>query len=155
MMQALHRFRRLTGLERRIVLEAAAALPATWIAMRVAGLNVCKAALTRPLPAASSTGANVAGTLATAQKVAQLEAATARRLFFRSTCLEQSLVLCWMLRRRGMNPVLRVGARKQAEHLEAHAWVEIDGIPLGDDAGQHAQFVPFERDGVPVAAQIR
>jgi hypothetical protein len=137
------------------VLEAAAALPATCIAMRVAGFNICKAALTRPLSAANPTGADAAATLAAAQKVARLEAATARALFFRSTCLEQSLVLCWMLRRRGMNPVLRVGARKQAEHLEAHAWVEIDGAVLGDEGRQHAHFVPFERHGVAVEAQTR
>jgi hypothetical protein len=155
MMQMLDRFRRLTGLERRIVLEATAALPATWIGMRVAGFNICKSALASRLSAASPGGTTVTGTLAAAQKIARLEAATARALFFRSTCLEQSLVLCWMLRRRGMSPVLRVGARKQAEHLEAHAWVEIDGIPLGDDGGQHEHFVPFERYGVPVEAQTR
>jgi len=155
MMQALHRFRRLTGLERTIVLEAAAALPTTWIAMRVAGFRICKTALTRPLSAASPGAATFAGTLASAQKVARLEAATARALFFRSTCLEQSLALCWMLRRRGMSPVLRVGARKDADRLEAHAWVEIEGIALGDAAGQHEHFVPFERDGVPAEAQIR
>lgn len=155
MMQALHRFRRLTGLERRVVLEAAAALPAAWIAIRVAGFNICKSALAVRLSAASPAGANLTSTLATAQKVARLEAATAKALFFRSTCLEQSLVLCWMLKRRGMRPGLRVGARKQAEHLEAHAWVEIDGIPLADDGGQHEHFVPFERYGVPVEAQTR
>ena len=137
------------------MLEAATALPATWIAIRVAGFNICKAALTRPLSAASPTSANVAGTLAAAQKVARLEAATAQALFFRSTCLEQSLVLCWILRRRGMSPVLRVGARKDADRLEAHAWVEIDGIPLGDDGGQHAHFVPFERRNVPVETLTR
>jgi Transglutaminase-like superfamily len=137
------------------VLEAAAALPATWIAMRVAGFSICNAALTRPLSAPSPTGANVVDTISAAQRVARLEAATARALFLRSTCLEQSLVLCWMLRRRGMSPVLRVGARKDADRLEAHAWVEIDGIALGDDAGQHAHFVPFERDGVPVEARLR
>jgi hypothetical protein len=155
MMQALHRFRRLTVFERGVVLEAAAALPATWIAMRVAGFNLCKTALTRPFSTASQTGANVAGALASAQKVARLEAATARALFFRSTCLEQSLALCWMLRRRGMSPALRVGARKDADRLEAHAWVEIDGIALGDAGGQYAHFVPFERSGVPAEAQIR
>jgi hypothetical protein len=152
MMEPLHRFLRLTGRERRIVLEAVAALPATRLAVRVAGYNICKAALARSI-AAENPDSNLAGTIEMAQNIARLEAATARNLFFRVTCLEQSLVLCWMLRRRGMSPILRIGARKEADRFEAHAWVELDGIVIGDASGEHRHFTPFENPGVSLETQ--
>ena len=154
MMKLLHRFLRLNGSERRIVLEAAAALPATWLAVHVSGFSICKAALAHGI-AAENPAANVLGALERAQKIARLESATARSLFFRATCLEQSLVLCWMLRRRGMSPLLRVGARKEADRFEAHAWVELDGIVIGDASGEHQHFAPFESAGVSLETQTR
>jgi hypothetical protein len=152
MMEPLHRFLRLTGRERRIVLEAVAALPAARLAVRVAGISICKAALARSL-AIEKSGANDAGMVERAQKIARLESAAARNLFFRVTCLEQSLVLCWMLRRRGMSPMLRVGARKEADRFEAHAWVELDGTVLGDASGEHQHFAPFESPEVSLETQ--
>jgi hypothetical protein len=73
-----------------------------------------------------------------------METIAARNLFFEATCLERSIVLWWLLRSRGIPVELRVGGRKQAERFEAHAWVEFEGTVLGDDAGAHDHFVPFE-----------
>ncbi|MGH9744571.1 MAG: lasso peptide biosynthesis B2 protein [Candidatus Acidiferrales bacterium] len=144
-MRTWRRFRSLTGTERRIVLEAAAALAATWLAMRVGGFNMCKAAaLARP-GFVAGVESNDGSAIENAQRIARLEAATARNLFFRANCLEQSLALCWMLRRRRMNAELRIGARKEANRLEAHAWVELSGSALGDASEEHLHFVPFEK----------
>jgi hypothetical protein len=71
-------------------------------------------------------------------------AGAARHLFFAPTCLEQSLVLAAMLRRRGLDAKLRIGARKQAGRFEAHAWVELDGAMLDPAAGAMPEFVPFD-----------
>ncbi|MGA8144871.1 MAG: lasso peptide biosynthesis B2 protein [Candidatus Acidiferrales bacterium] len=143
MIEAWHRYRRLTGTDRTVVLEAAAALPAISIAIRLGGFRVCKAAL-KDSRARSNADANAAGTLEAAQRIARLEAATARNLFFRATCLEQSLVLRWLLRRRGMNADLRIGARKEADRFEAHAWVELNGAVLDGGDSEHLHFVPFK-----------
>ncbi len=151
-MTPLRRFLRLTGSERGIVLEAAVALLVTWLAGRLAGFGVRRAALARGI-AAVNTNPSVPAAVECAQQIARLNSATARSLFVRATCLEQSLVLCWMLRRRGMNPVLRVGARKEADHFEAHAWVELGGIVLGDAGGEEQHFVPFETAGVSLETQ--
>jgi hypothetical protein len=146
MMETWHRFRSLTGIERRIALEAAAALAATSLAMRVAGSNFCKAALSRTgrMADGNANAANRASDLETANRIARLQAATARKLFFRANCLDRSLALCWMLKRRGMPAELRLGARKVANQLEAHAWVELRGSALGDAGEEHLHFVPFE-----------
>jgi hypothetical protein len=46
-----------------------------------------------------------------------------------SRCLMQSLVLSAMLARRGMATTLVIGV-KPGETFGAHAWVELQGIPL-------------------------
>ena len=50
----------------------------------------------------------------------------------RAVCLEQSLALYALLRRRGVPADLRVGVQVYPFH--AHAWVELDGAPLNEDA---------------------
>ena len=152
MMKPLHRFRRLTGTERRVALEAATTLSVAWIAIRVAGFRICNALRDRSVSTRNMETHSIA-TLESAQRIAHLTAVTARNLFVRTTCLEKSLALCWMLRRRGMNPELRIGARKEETLFEAHAWVELNGIPLCDDGDQHSHFAPFKTPAVSMEAQ--
>jgi hypothetical protein len=49
----------------------------------------------------------------------------------RAVCLEQSLALYVLLRRRGVPAELRVGVQVYPFH--AHAWVELDGEPVNED----------------------
>ncbi len=51
----------------------------------------------------------------------------ARNHLYPMTCLRQALTLQWLLARRGVAADLRIGVRKQAGALEAHAWVECAG----------------------------
>ena len=143
MMQRWSRFRRLSGFERGIVLEAAAGLLISWLAVRLLGSRVCRSVFERPLGARNSKS-DEADVLRVARRIAYLEAVTAVNLFFRTSCLELSLVLCRMLRQRGMNADLRIGARKEANRFEAHAWVELDGTVIDGGAAEHLHFVPFE-----------
>ena len=59
-------------------------------------------------------------------------------------CLNRSLALLWMLRRRGIATALRLGCRRQGEAHDFHAWV-VDGEakPLVDSPEQ-AAFVPLQ-----------
>lgn len=48
-----------------------------------------------------------------------------------ATCLTRSLLLIWLLRRRGVSADLRIGVNLTQGKLEAHAWVEYAGhFPL-------------------------
>ncbi len=49
----------------------------------------------------------------------------------RAVCLEQSLALYVLLRRRGVPAELRLGV--QVYPFYAHAWVELDGRPVNED----------------------
>ena len=64
-----------------------------------------------------------------AQLAAHCVAVAAARLAPGDTCLSQALVLWCVLRRRGLDGSLRIGVRKNAESLAAHAWIEYDNIP--------------------------
>lgn len=89
--------------------------------------------------AASSTDLRVA------QRLAELTAIAGRHGPISATCLRQSLLVYWLLRRRGLQPQLRVGVRKQVEALDAHAWVELDGQPLSPTPIQHQAFTLPDR----------
>ena len=56
-------------------------------------------------------------------------------------CLRRSLVLTRLLARRGIPGRLVIGARTRPEFL-AHAWVELDGVPmLATDADAFGRLV--------------
>src|SRR5882724_10572300 len=59
----------------------------------------------------------------------------------RALCLEQSLVLYYLLRRQGVAARYRHGV--QAYPFEAHAWVEYRGYPLNDVPEHVALFTPL------------
>jgi hypothetical protein len=60
--------------------------------------------------------------------------AAAGRRMTGSTCLAEALAVYTMLRRRGREPLLRIGVRHTDRSLlEAHAWVECDGqVVMGE-----------------------
>jgi transglutaminase superfamily protein len=59
---------------------------------------------------------------------------------YRFKCLDQSLVLGWLLRRQGVDARILFGARKEDNQMEAHAWVEVGGMGVSDDEGEHQRF---------------
>jgi hypothetical protein len=141
-MRDLRRYLRLTSFERRIVVQSFAGLVLTRAGLRVVGFGLWKrvaAAL------ASSLGdADGENSRAVSAAVVKMHAAAERRLFFKPSCLEHALVLCWLLRRQGIAAELRVGGRKEQGRFEAHAWVEAGGAPLGDAGETHRQFARFD-----------
>jgi Transglutaminase-like superfamily len=138
-----HRLCALSGFERGILFEAFAALPATWVGLRLAGFRRWKFLLTRftaALPAENLSPVAID----TARIVASIGSAASRNLFFRPSCLEQSMVLWWLLRNRGIPAKLRIGARKSTNGLEAHAWVECGGTVLNEPEEKHLHFATFD-----------
>jgi hypothetical protein len=144
LLNELRRFWHLRGSERSIVLAAAAGLTATWLALRVLGFRRWKNILDRRAAIPTSSAPADSTQLSAALRIAHLQSSAARHLLFRTNCLEQAMTLCYLLRRRGIPADLRFGARKQSSRLEAHAWVEHQGVPLNEDHGEHRHFLPFD-----------
>lgn len=63
---------------------------------------------------------------------------------FRGNCLSRSLALLWLLRNRGIEADLRLGVRTSEGRLEAHAWVEKNGMPINDSVNIARQYSPLE-----------
>lgn len=64
----------------------------------------------------------------------------------RARCLEQSLVLYFCLRRRGVAAELRIGV--QPYGFRAHSWVEYEGVPVNENGEVVRAVVPFPTLGI-------
>jgi|GEM_PF-359310 len=139
---AWRRWRRLSGLERRLLLQACLCLPLVALGLRGLGLRRLHVLVGRAAPGRARLAAGPASV--TWAQAAERSVQAAARLGPRpATCLERSWVLWWFLRRAGIAGELVIGVRKCGDRLAAHAWVELDGVPLNDapDVAQH--FPPF------------
>jgi Transglutaminase-like superfamily len=136
-MEALRKFRDLSAQEVWLLLEAAVLLPTVRLALNfvpVARLQKFgRPAEPRSLPPRLQP-----------QATARMVRIAARHGLYRAKCLEQSLVLRWLLQRQGISAQILFGARKQEERMEAHAWVEVNGESLDDYHDLHRPFSPFE-----------
>ena len=150
------RFRKLSSGERWTLLEAMALLPLTGAALRHFGFERLRARVARltPLPERRATG-GVEAPIEEARRVERMVAAAAREGLHKGNCLERSLTLWWLLRRRGLNGQLRIGVRKTEGKFEAHAWIEFDGAVLNDVGEVHRHYKPFERDLASLQMETR
>jgi hypothetical protein len=142
--QSWRTFWALNNVERGVARAAAIGLTATWVGLRVFGFRRWNKFVGARLEKAAELGSVRRSTTVSASRIVQLEAAAARNLFFRTNCLERSLVLWSILRRHGFAADLKIGARKEAGRFEAHAWVELEGCRLDDGSESQNKFVPFD-----------
>lgn len=59
---------------------------------------------------------------------------------WKETCLNRSVILYSMLRQHGYHPRLHIGVSGTDARFTAHAWVSLDGEPLGDMPTHLAAF---------------
>ena len=64
---------------------------------------------------------------AVADRVRAIVERAARNHLYPMTCLRQSLVFQWLLRRHGIESVLKFGVRREGFGIAAHSWVEYTG----------------------------
>lgn len=78
--------------------------------------------------------------LQSAERLALLADIAGRHGPIGATCLRQSLLVYWLLRRRGLAPEFKIGVRRQDAVMDAHAWVELESRPLGQTKLAHTPF---------------
>lgn len=116
-----------------------------------AGPRVWRARRTLPALRGDALAARMAAPCAA--RAADLEAARGRhravaraaRLLPGATCLVRATALVDWLREDGLAARLRIGVRRDGHAPRAHAWVELDGRPLGEDATQLAAFALLDQ----------
>ena len=67
-----------------------------------------------------------------------------RNPVFAGKCLSRSMLLHFILRRRGVDSVIRIGVNLTRQEFKAHAWVERHGRPVNarDDIGSKYSAFP-------------
>jgi Transglutaminase-like superfamily len=141
------RWRALGPAQRRTLVLAWCLLPVVWLALWVWGLPGLQTWLARRprVPRAATMPLDGAAGLGRAVNIA------ARLTPFPATCLTRSLLLGWLLRRRGVASELRIGVQLRGGVFRAHAWVECGGVPVNDRADVAADFAPFDGLGSPAS----
>lgn len=86
--------------------------------------------------------------LAAAEALARVFYSAVHRSFLSTRCLEQSLVLHWLLQSHGLAADLRIGVAKLGGQFAAHAWVEHQGVALEENEMNH-RFIAFDQAFVP------
>jgi hypothetical protein len=144
MNKRIAKLRALSWPERRLLCGSMLLLPLFWVGLRVFGLPRLRGWLDGPVrierPSLGRDDIKVMGTLV---NIAGAHAP------WPSTCLTRSLLLGWLLRRRGVRSELRIGVRLDEGRLEAHAWVEYEGRPINDADDVAARFAPFDEALAP------
>lgn len=82
-----------------------------------------------------------AAQLRNARAIAYGLSRAARSGLFRPSCLVRTLALSRLLERAGIRGArVRIGVRDRDGRFEAHAWIELGGVVLGDSANRVATF---------------
>lgn len=146
MWERLQRFRALAPEVRGIFIRAAVFLPLISLSLRVRGFRATQQSL-QSLSIPSRAGKFVREDAADGERVKmaiRMVNAAARYGWGRSTCLEKSLALWWLLQQQGTTSRVRIGTRKAAGKLEAHAWVEREGVALNEPQQEHRHYATFD-----------
>ena len=142
---AWRRFLALDWRERRLLVALLLALPALRIALRHVGFTRTRAVIER-WTARYPKRPPSRRDMETAESLAELAKIAGRRAPLAATCLPQALAVHAVLRRRGLDPELRIGVRKAEDRFEAHAWVELAGWPLAQPGLDHQPLpIPSSR----------
>jgi hypothetical protein len=143
MFRKIQRFLKFDSSDRLVFLEALGLLPLTAIGLRGLGFTRFYGDSNRWADAQAGKSLTE-NAIPDAQRTARLVQLAARKGLYHASCLEQSLALLWLLRREGIAGELRIGVRKEAGQLQAHAWVECLGFPLNESADVGQRYRRFD-----------
>lgn len=142
MWAALRRFRELSPEARGLFVSAAILLPMVRLSLRLRGFRATQSSLRQLFARSASSTYNVR--VIDAVVVARAVRSAAYRSFGNPNCLERSLTLWGLLQREGLAAEIRIGAKKQGEAFEAHAWVECQGQVLNEPQEVHKHYNAFD-----------
>ena len=136
---ALRRWRALPAGDRGRLLGLLLLVPMVSASLRLLGYRRTRTSFERisrhPQPRPATTA-----DLEQAETLALLAAIAGRRGLVEATCLRQALAVYLLLRRRGLEPQLKLGVDRQGTRPDMHAWVELNGQPLAQPGLRHRAF---------------
>ena len=143
MISKWRKFKSLSASERRVFTRAVSLLPLVSLGCTVLGFRKVVSMLLRksgrcPIDAVINDNA-----AKTAKNTYLLTQTACQLPMFRFRCLVRSLVLWHLLLCQGIDAKLQFGVRKVGKKINAHAWVEHDGVALGQSADLLSTFAPL------------
>jgi hypothetical protein len=133
-------FGRLSWRERVWLVEALVIQQLLPAALRMSSIKRVERLLTAATPRRRPTDAQAR---ARAAALAPIVAAASRRVWGPNSCLHRSLTLWWLLRWQRIDGRMRFGVRRRNGRFEAHAWVELEDVPVNDQPGVAAEYRPL------------
>jgi hypothetical protein len=115
-------------------------LPVVALGVRTLGFPVVRQWLETPRPRSVCATTDPA-------RLAKVVDTAARFSVIGRSCLTRALVLERLLVREGIRAELRIGVQRMGSGIAAHAWVEVDGVPVAEPADIERSFPPFDRVG--------
>jgi hypothetical protein len=82
-------------------------------------------------------------------RICSIVDAAARRQYADASCLRRAIVIRCILGGRGASTRLRLGVRKAGSELVAHAWLELNGQPVGQAQDPRDAFATLENSHTP------
>lgn len=76
--------------------------------------------------------------LTEACQLAELASIAGRHGLVNASCLRQSLLVHFLLRRKGLVPALMLGVRRRGSEMGAHAWVQLGDMALSQPELAHS-----------------
>ena len=142
MWEAFRRFSALDSRAQKLFGRAVVLLPWAKLSLRWRGFKTTKGILEGKLSGGSvPAGQNFSETVST---IVRMVKAGGRWGIVRPNCLEESLVLWYLLRQAAIAASFRIGVRKSEGMFEAHAWVEYEGVTLNQGEWTHPHYAAFE-----------
>ncbi|MEE8379133.1 MAG: lasso peptide biosynthesis B2 protein, partial [Gammaproteobacteria bacterium] len=127
-----------------IILVAVFMLPLIALSLELSGFNKTKNRMSRLIPNRTDGIPAREDDLSRAQLISRAVAIAGNHGLFKANCLKQSLLLWWLLARRGILSELKLGTQKiPQDTFSAHAWVEYRGNVLVDTVDVGERFLPF------------
>jgi hypothetical protein len=74
------------------------------------------------------------------ERLVQITRGALRRMQFQDYCMPQSLLALSALAPAHDSATIVFGVRKNVDALDGHAWIEIDGKPIGEDGNPREKF---------------
>jgi hypothetical protein len=139
MADKLTKFRALSRVDQMILIMAIFLLPLWQIGLRLtSGLRLERGVRSRDALKCLD------GSIDQAMTTGRLVNLAARLTIGHPSCLVRSLFLRWLLERRGLPCVLKIGVRLIDGNLDAHAWIESGGMPVNEAPAVVACYSAFD-----------
>ena len=141
-MRKVRRFLELSASEKALFVTLLFGFPLVRAGLRLLGLRRLQALFGGGVPEKGE-AVDAAADLEEAERLNYVLQAVVANGFLSPTCLERSLVLIWLLKRKGIEGDLHIGVRPSDDGVDAHAWVEYGGAVINDSDCVRENYAAF------------